>query len=1033
MIKNRFESDFRSRRHKVEPSNPTPPKANLKNFPFGCLGMTGFKPASKILNIATCWIIAGICLAVFPGPLFPAGISPPSPTDEGRALLKSRAYHLAMERFLLVQEKSENYIEKALALRLIGETQFHEKDYTAAYQAYQQSLRLNPITSGALGLAFKSAVSLVYLKNYPTAIDQFKELEKRAYEMDTLCDLYFWEAECYFQLEQYDEAGREYGKILDNKPDYRYADMVRYLQAWCYFQQKDYTRSLESFSKVLEKTTDETLKKLTLFQVAETQFRMEKYTDAKKNYQTFLKQYPKDFLEVPALYGLGWTFEKLKNPPEAIKTFESIVTDFPSHLLAPWAAVREGAEAYQAEDHDKARQAYTKGLELAAGKAPADLLDYGLGWLDYSDQKYDAAARHFLNVSNFQPQSGLYWDAQYLLAGCEYLETKYDDAKAIYGRIALKAPSEVEETAAYWRGWCDYALGHYDFSLEEFKKVAETSEGDLKARADWASAESAYEMKNYADAAGYYQKALKDQPSPGLLLDCYSGLGWSYFQQEKYQEAVEAFQNAVRQDPSAPLGLESQLRTGDCYYNLHDYPKAENAYRSLVDNHAGPPTELDAQEQIGWCAYRQEKFSDAINTWGALLKKSDTDNRKSRLIYWTAWAYFRLKDFDHASSEFKEVETDYPKDPLAPESHLREADCLFNLQRFKDSKDTYQSFLDNYPDNPLLPDALYGLQWSAEKLGEKETSSNVAKQFLEKFPNSPFASSVQYRMAEGLFHDEKFDDAIQAYKDLLAKYPDSSEAPRALFWMGTALVKIEKNDNAIPVFQELLKKYPSDPLALEGQFSLGSVYFETGKFQDALDAYTDIFTHYPDHRLATHALFNSAVCEKQLKHNDKALAYFQKLLKDYGNDPLAIEAGLQAGLLLEKTGKPEEALKAYEITMASPETSLAVEASFYHADLLKQLKKYDDSRREFNHLIVKYPSEDQWVVTAFAKIAETYEEQKDYPKAEESYKRILKYTKIPAYRNATYKRLKALQPFLKKKSEKSSTAVVPSPSGEATP
>src|SRR5258707_655755 len=122
-----------------------------------------------------------------------AGIDPPSPTDEGRALLKSRAYHLAMDRFLLVEEKSENTIERALALRLIGETQFHEKDYASANQAYQQSLHLNPLSAGALGLEFKSAVATVYLKNYKSALPKFQELEKRAYEPDTFSDLYFWE------------------------------------------------------------------------------------------------------------------------------------------------------------------------------------------------------------------------------------------------------------------------------------------------------------------------------------------------------------------------------------------------------------------------------------------------------------------------------------------------------------------------------------------------------------------------------------------------------------------------------------------------------------------------------------------------------------------------------------------------------------------------------------------------------------------------------------------------------------------------
>ncbi len=462
------------------------------------------------------------------------------------------------------------------------------------------------------------------------------------------CDLYFWQAECHFQLEEYAEAGKGSTKrsLSDEAGLPCYGDMVRYPCKPGAISKKGIIRRPSRVSRGSWKSRRmKRLKKLTLFQLAETQFRMEarRYAEAKGNYQSFLKQYPKDFLEVPALYGLGWTFEKLKSSEEAVKTFGLIVSDFPSHLLAPWAAVRQGAEAYQSGDQDQSRQAYTKGLELAGGKAPADLLEYGLGWLDYSNQKYDAAARHFLNVVNFLPSSDLFGDAQYLLAGCEHLEGKYDDAKAIYGRLAGQSPSELAQAAAYWRGWCDYALGNYALALDEFKKVDEQSEGDLKSRAEWASAESAYGMKNYADAAGFYQKALDSGPSDKLSLNCYSGLGWSFFQQEKYEAAAKAFQSAVRLDSSGPLGREAQLRTGDCYYNLHHYPQAESAYRPLVDGHAGPPYELDAQEQMGWCGYRQEKFNDAIATWSSLVQKDGADDRKSRILYWTAWAYFRFE------------------------------------------------------------------------------------------------------------------------------------------------------------------------------------------------------------------------------------------------------------------------------------------------------------------------------------------------------------------------------------------------------
>jgi tetratricopeptide (TPR) repeat protein len=956
-----------------------------------------------------------LALFLLPLTVLAAGIQPPSPTEEGRALLKARAYHLAMERFRQVEEKSESYIEQAMALRLIGETRFHEKEYGEAFEAYQKSLRLNPLTPSALGLEFRSAVALVYLKNYQGAVPKFRELEQRATEVETLCDLLFWEAECHFQLEHYREAQEAYTRILEEDPEYRYADLVRYLEGWCLFQVQDYGKALEAFQKARAAKPEEPLLKLSRFQEAETFFRMGKNEEAKSHYQEFMAAYPADPLQVPALYGSGWAQEKLEDLTGALASFQKILKDHPDHLLAPWAAVRVGSLATRLEKPDLAREAYAQGLGSAKGKPPADLLDFGSGWLDYADHQYEAAAKHFLTVSNFQPQSALYWDAQYLLAGCQYLSGHWDEARQIYSRLADKAPDELSKTSAYWVGWCEYAQGQYDQALAQFQKVQAKAEGEVRARSFWAGAESAYGLKQYGEAARQYQKALELGLPDALNTGCYSGLGWSYFQQEKYPEALEAFQKTAERDPGSSLGIEAQLRSGDCYYNLHQYPKAQEAYQAPSLRNAPGESGLDALEQAGWCQYRLELFSEAVKTWAELMKKPGSEVRRSRLLYWTAWAHFRSKEFEPAASGFQKVEEDYPKDSLAPEASLRYADCLFNLQKFKDSKGAYQAFLDHYSDSPLLPDALYGLQWSAEKLGEKEASSEVARSFLARFPNSPFAAGIQYRLADGLFHQEKYEDAIKAYQDLLSKYPDSPEAPRALFWEGTAQVRRGKNDEAIPVFQELLRKFPSDPLALEGQFSLGTVYFETGKFQDALGAYEGIFTRYPAHRLATHALFNSAVCEKQLRHPEKALEYFQKLLQDHADDPLAHEAGLQAGLLLEKTGQVPEALKAYEVTMASTDVNLAVEASFYHADLLKQSQRFAEARTEFNDLIKKYPDQDQWVVTSYAKIAESYESQKDYWKAEAAYRRILQYTKIKAYRVATQKRLKALEPFLKKR------------------
>ncbi len=141
---------------------------------------------------------------------------------------------------------------------------------------------------------------------------------------------------------------------------------------------------------------------------------------------------------------------------------------------------------------------------------------------------------------------------------------------------------------------------------------------------------------------------------------------------------------------------------------------------------------------------------------------------------------------------------------------------------------------------------------------------------------------------------------------------------------------------------------------------------------------------------------------------------FNQLSQKYPDDPLAFEADIQSGILLEKFSRFDDALTAYFKAGQSPDPDLAVEAHFYHADLQRQLKRYDPAVKEFNDLTAKFPSEDQWVVTAFAQIAKCYEEQNKYDKAYKAYERILKYTKDKSYRAATLKHMKALGPYLKK-------------------
>jgi len=91
---------------------------------------------------------------------------------------------------------------------------------------------------------------------------------------------------------------------------------------------------------------------------------------------------------------------------------------------------------------------------------------------------------------------------------------------------------------------------------------------------------------------------------------------------------------------------------------------------------------------------------------------------------------------------------------------------------------------------------------------------------------------------------------------------------------------------------------------------------------------------------------------------------------------------------------------------------IAAESSFYHADLLKNMGKNDDAIKEFNALIDRYPDQDQWSVTAFAHIAECYENEKKFNDAYKTYQRILAFTKVKRYRTEAQRRMAILKKII---------------------
>lgn len=106
------------------------------------------------------------------------------------------------------------------------------------------------------------------------------------------------------------------------------------------------------------------------------------------------------------------------------------------------------------------------------------------------------------------------------------------------------------------------------------------------------------------------------------------------------------------------------------------------------------------------------------------------------------------------------------------------------------------------------------------------------------------------------------------------------------------------------------KKHPQDSLAPEVLFRAADVARGAGEFGQAIQLWGQVWRNYPQHRLAPDALFLQAFTfDNDLQAREEARTYYQKVIDQYPDHPLA----MQAAQLIEVLNKsPDELVRQFE-------------------------------------------------------------------------------------------------------------------------
>lgn len=581
---------------------------------------------------------------------------------------------------------------------------------------------------------------------------------------------------------------------------------------------------------------------------------------------------------------------------------------------------------------------------------------YYYSHLSYMDGSYQTALEGFQRLMTDARFKGV---VPYYITQIYYLQGRYED-------VTQFAPSQVDSLKPgeqvemnHLIGDAYYKLGKFDESvpfLEAYNEKAATTRDD-----DYQLGYAYFKSSSYEKAIKYFDRVSRVKDTLGQIAlyhaaECYMNLGElayarkafgaaSQLDMDKmiqedalynyavlsykldlnpYDEAVVALEDYIAKYPDSPRKNVVYQYLVNCYASTKNYAKALAA----LDKVPTKDSKLKGAYQMiafnrGVELYQKAEFNNAIEAFKLVEKYPQSPDLSAKGIYWTADAYYQLKN--------------YPK-------------AIQNYRAFLGMPSVYLS--------SLRADAYYNIGYAYTNQKDYTQAIEAFRNYLKE-PNltdKRKKSDATMRLADALYLQKDDAGALAAYTqayEMKAGYED-----QALFYMARLYGLQNNREEKIRRLQDIINNYPQSKYLLNSIYEAGYTYYTLGNNDQAIRYFDQLVRDYPNSLLVKDALHYTGDAYFKKKDYAKAESYYKRVLSEYGNDRVTckreVEALADVYDMQKQIGKIEALADQYP---CADSIRFQVEDRYY----TQIMEPYDDSLYAqaltgFDAYLAKYPN-----------------------------------------------------------------------------
>ncbi len=824
---------------------------------------------------------------------------------------------------------------------------------------------------------FVEGKEMFYLKNYPGCIDKLEAYKKQAQDADLIQEAnYMLVCAAYIQgRPNADELLKDY---LEVYPASRHSDEINYLIGSVHFERKEYEKAIFWFNEAnIDELSTEQQEAYT-FRLAYSLMQTGDLERA-RGYFGRISQIGTTYREA-AVYYVAYIDYASGNYNNAMIEFAKL-KDHPEY--------REQSLYYIAQIYfiqKKYSQVIKTGEDVLADFPNSSnnneiyrIVGESYYHLGNPDKALPLLSRYVSGTNN-PLRSDLY-----ILGVCYY-------DKGDYRKAVQNLSQTVNENDALTQN-ANLYLGQSYLKLNEKNKARMAFEAAATSSFDQQIREVA--LYNYA-----------------LLIHetAFTGFG----------ESVTIFEDFLNDYPNSKYGDKVNDYLVEVYLTTKNYEAALKSINKIKH----PSTKiLEAKQdilfQLGTQAYTNMKLDEAVNLFGqAISLGSYNMEARNDAYFWRGECYYRMGDYGKAISDYRTYlnNTRQRNTDMYPLAYYNLGYCYFKQKDYSAALGRFREFvaLDNKQQTAAMADAYNRIGdclYQNRQYSLAEENYNRAAQIS---PASGDYAVYQKGFLLGLQKDYR--GKINAMDRLISDYPQSQYADDALFEKGRSYVLLDNSASAAQAFERLIREFPQSSLARKAGIQLGLLYFNDNQPEKAAAAYKQVISNYPGSEEAKVAMQDLKSVYIDLNDINAYANYINSIggnvrLEVGEQDSLTYIAAEKLFLRGDNSGA-QRSLINYLQTF--PNGAFSSNANFYLGNIAFQNNAYDEAQERFEAVILS--GDTKFIEEAVARTAEMQYLKKDYPKAFDSFKRLLMVAENPDNKQAA--RLGIMRSALQTKQEK---------------